>query len=169
MALCVQIVLLLLLCPLKITATAHFSLVGKELQMNVDLFSMSIVRLRIGIKDGITVKINGRKIENNNDSISTKTLIRIRDYIKNANVSLSVNACALIGILDAATSAIVCALVNMLPDVCVYPYVQGDKCEADAVVRVGINTLQIAKIAFIATFEGGKGYAGRKRIVKGSR
>ena len=57
-AVCVEIVLIALLFPIKLTATAHFSLANSSVNVQVKLAKVSIVRINVKLSDGLIVKIN---------------------------------------------------------------------------------------------------------------
>ena len=62
-AVCVEIVLIALLFPIKLTATAHFSLANSSVNVQVKLAKVSIVRINVKLSDGLSVKINGKTVK----------------------------------------------------------------------------------------------------------
>ena len=151
MALCIVVflieaVLTIVFYPIKINVKAHASLDRKSLQLNLSVLKIPIVRLRGNLAKEPYLQINGKKAKIKDNSISVDAVKGAIDYAREQKLLKYFNIIALFALDDAKNSAILCAILAMLPlGISVYGC-SGDRFDADCAIEIKINVMQILNI-----------------------
>lgn len=142
----IEAVLMLVLFPIKINVKAHASLDRKSLQLNLSVLKIPIVRLRGNLAKEPYLQINGKKAKIKDNSISIDAVKGAIDYVREQKLLKYFNIIALLALDDAKNSAILCAILALLPlGINVYQC-GGDRFDADCAVEIKINVIQILNI-----------------------
>ncbi len=143
----IEAVLMLVLFPIKINVKAHASLDRKSLQLNLSVLKIPIVRLRGNLAKEPYLQINGKKAKIKDNAISVDAVKGAIDYAREQKLLKYFNIIALFALDDAKNSAILCAILALLPlGISVYQC-GGDRFDADCAVEIKINIMQILNIA----------------------
>ena len=146
-----QFLITMLFFPLKFGAKGHASLARDRVELNLSLFGIAIVRLRIKRENGeFCMYINGEKKKPKKNVDFGKAVGVVRQF-KVQNVRLSGNLLALIGADDAKNSAMLCAAITcvlqpLFDSLRVYTARPSDALELDGKVTVHMNVLQLGSI-----------------------
>ena len=149
----VQFFIAMLFYPLKIGALGHVSLVRDKIDLNVTVLGLSVAKVRIKREDGVfRLLINGKPFKPKK-KVSPKQIVEIGKQYKIEGLRLRGNLLALIGTQDARRTAMLCAgiygIANPILQGCsVYTATASDTFEIDGRVKIKINFLQIASLAF---------------------
>lgn len=142
----IEAVLTIVLYPIKINVKAHASLDRKSLQVNLSVLKIPIVRLRGNLVKEPYLQINGKKAKKKDNSISVDAVKGAIDYAKEQKLLKYSNIIALFALDDAKNSAILCAILALLPlGIRVYGC-GGDRFDADCAMEIKINVMQIISI-----------------------
>ncbi len=142
----IEAVLMLVLFPIKINVKAHASLDRKSLQLNLSVLKIPIVRLRGNLAKEPYLQINGKKAKIKDNAISVDAVKGAIDYAREQKLLKYYNIIALFALDDAKNSAILCAILALLPlGISVYQC-GGDRFDADCAVEIKINVIQILNI-----------------------
>lgn len=153
-AICIEIIAIMLLLPIRLVATAHFTLSNEILKAQVKFCGASLVRLKVVISNGIRVEINGKTVKGRKN-ISANAMRNLAKFmIENKIVDIN-GLIAYVGAYDAKDGAILCAAIKMLPTISktVVQDVGRDRFDAECGIKIKINALQIAKA--VVTAKGG--------------
>ncbi len=116
----VNIILILLFEPIGVNCKSHFSLIRSVLFCEISIFAFKIINVIVSIDDGLKIKING-KIKKSNTNKENIDFWQAIDVIKMLEDDIKISAIALFGVGDAKNSAILCAMIDNLPNVTIYP------------------------------------------------
>ena len=142
----IETVLTIVLYPIKINVKAHASLDRKSLQLNLSVLKIPIVRLRGNLAKEPYLQINGKKAKIKDNSISVDAVKGAIDYAREQKLLKYFNIIALFALDDAKNSAILCAILALLPlGISVYGCA-GDRFDADCAMEIKINVMQILNI-----------------------
>ena len=120
----IETVLTIVFYPIKINVKAHASLDRKSLQLNLSVLKIPIVRLRGNLTKEPYLQINGKKAKIKDNSISVDAVKGAIDYAREQKLLKYFNIIALLALDDAKNSAILCAIVALLPlGISVYGFV----------------------------------------------
>jgi len=153
-AIFVEFVLMIVLFPFKINVKAHASLDRKALQLNLSLLKIPIVRLRGNLSKEPYLKINGKKAKKKDKAISVSALKKAIDYANEEKLLKYSSIIALFALDDAKNSAIVCAIMQMLPLGIRIFQSGGDRFDADCVLEMKISIVQILNIIRLVNEKG---------------
>ena len=150
----VQLFVLTLFYPLRIGALGHVSLAHDKIDINVTVFGLSVVKLRIKREDGaFRLLINGKPLKPPKKKPSIKQIKSIGKQYKLEGVRLSGNLLALVGTQDARRTAMLCAGIYgvaspIIRSCNIYTATASDTFEIDGRLKIKINALQILSLIF---------------------
>lgn len=152
-AICVEIIAIMLLLPIRFVATAHFALSNEILKAQVKFLGASLMRVKVVISNGIRVEINGKIVQRQRGISSNAIRNLVKFLIENKIVDIK-GLIAYVGAYDAKDGAILCAVIKMLPMISktIVQDASRDRFDAECGINIKINALQIAKA--IATAKG---------------
>lgn len=142
----IETVLTIVFYPIKINVKAHASLDRKSLQLNLSVLKIPILRLRGNLAKEPYLQINGKKAKIKDNSISVDAVKGAIDYAREQKLLKYFKIIALFALDDAKNSAILCAILALLPlGISVYGC-SGDRFDADCAIEIKINVMQIIGI-----------------------
>ena len=149
-AVCVEIVLIALLFPIKLTATAHFSLANSSVNVQIKLARVSIVRICVKLSDGLNVKINGKTVKS--QGISPQVPGKLFAFIVQNRILSANDLIAYVGAKDAKSGAILNALVQMssIFEKTIVKDCFEDRFDAECSIDIKINAVQATKAIAIS-------------------
>lgn len=152
-AICVEIIAIMLLLPIRFVATAHFALSNEILKAQVKFLGASLMRVKVVISNGIRVEINGKIVQRQRGISSNAIRNLVKFLIENKIVDIK-GLIAYVGAYDAKDGAILCAVIKMLPMISktIVQDASRDRFDAECGINIKINAVQIAKA--IATAKG---------------
>lgn len=144
---CAQVLLIALIFPVKLSCTTHFSLASEALNAQFKFVGISIARIKVCVREGLKVQINGKTLKNFGNGISVSQMSKVARFLfENEIVDIN-GLIAYVGANDAKNGAILCALVQMLP-IFAKTVIQDeskDRFDAECRIKIRINAVQIAK------------------------
>lgn len=144
---CIEAALILLTFPVKIGVKAHASLDRKSMQLNLSILQIPVMRLRVNLDKSPYIELNGKEIERNGQrKISVAGIKRLCAYVKSENIIKYSLMPMLVAFDDAKSSAIVCALIAMIPLNMRIFMGERERFDVDCDVIAEINLLQTLKI-----------------------
>ena len=144
---CAQALLIALIFPVKLSCTMHFSLASEALNVQFKFAGISIARIKVSVREGLKVQINGKTLKNLDNGVSVTQMGKIV-YFLVGNKIVDINGLiAYVGANDAKNGAILCALVQMLPIFAktVIQDERKDRFDAECGIRIRINAVQVIK------------------------
>ena len=149
-AVCVEIVLIALLFPIKLTATAHFSLANSSVNVQVKLAKVSIVRINVKLSDGLIVKINGKAVKS--QGISPQAIGKLIAFIAQNRIMSANDLIAYVGAKDAKSGAILSAIMQMssIFEKTIVKDCFDDRFDAECAIDIKINAVQATKAIVIS-------------------
>lgn len=152
-ALVIEIIALIAVCPIKIGLCAHASMERGKIQINVSVFKFNIVRIRVSLYDDDKIKINGKKPKNK--QINAIAIAKIAKYAKVERIFRGGKILCCMSSDNAKTTVITTAILALLPYVVgIYGFLSGERMDVDGRLSAKINLLQTAKIAVMAKKRG---------------
>ncbi len=142
-AICVEVVMIAVLLPLKFTATVHFALSDEVCKAQIKFADISILRLKVSLSDGVRVQINGKTIKNKN-RLSFSAVYSLLTFAFENKIFDARQLTAYVGTNDAKTRAILAAILQM-PSVFSKTLVrecQDERFDAECGINVKINLTQ---------------------------
>ena len=109
-AICVEIIAIMLLLPIRFVATAHFALSNEILKAQVKFLGASLMRVKVVISNGIRVEINGKIVQRQRGISSNAIRNLVKFLIENKIVDIK-GLIAYVGAYDAKDGAILCAVI----------------------------------------------------------
>lgn len=144
---CAQVLLIALIFPVKLSCTTHFSLASEAVNAQFKFAGISIARIKVCVREGLKVQINGKTLKNLDNGISVTQMGKIARFLLE-NEIVDVNGLiAYVGANDAKNGAILCAIVQMLP-IFAKTVIQDeskDRFDAECGIRIRINAVQAIK------------------------
>lgn len=147
----VEFAMIVLLVPIRLCATVHFSLKKELACVQLKLGGASLVRLVVTLSGGIKAQINGKTI-NKAPDIGAKAVNKLIAFaVENKILSIE-DLIAYVGAKDAKNGAILCAIFEILPIFSkrIVQDCKGSRLDAECDVKIKINVLQAVKAAFIS-------------------
>lgn len=139
---------MVLFYPLKISIKAHTAISTGKIQIDVKLFGLSVVRVRLNVFDGI-VMINGKRYKKHpKKRINFAQTLR---YFTSNKFLRSEKVCVVYRLDDEKNNAIIKAMLLMLPNISnIYCFEHDNNAcmEMQAVIRM--NLMQMTKALVIA-------------------
>lgn len=150
-ALCVLLASLMSICLLfqwKIAVKTHFTLSGGRLIAELSVFGMRIVSIKLIAKDGLRIFVNGKQKQPKRQRISSSALNKLLTISVKNKLIERIELAALVGTRGAGSSALLCALINMLPILQVNAYrgYSGEKCDMDIRIKISVSTLTLIRL-----------------------
>lgn len=144
---CVQVLIVALILPIGFAVTAHFSLESEAVVAQVKVAGISVARIKIGVKDGLKVQINGKTIKNRKPQISASGIKNVCGFLYENKIVDLQGLIAYVGANDAKNGAILCAIVKMLPLFSKTVVEESGKARFDAEcgIKVRISVAQAVK------------------------
>lgn len=144
-----EIMIVLLLYPMRFVIKAHFVLNMQKFVCELRLANIAILRIKCTFVNEIKVYINGKIKKRTKSKMSAKYIKKCAEIILNDIVHMDI--CAFLG-GEAKNNAILCALLNsilQMGDIRAYSSACGEKTDMDTQIRLKITILDIAKIAIL--------------------
>lgn len=146
---CLEAVITMMFLPMRIGLTGHVSLARRRAELDVKLFALRLVRVRLFVKNGrFRCTLNGKKFKK--PSNDPKKAIKMADKFLCSDIRRGGVAALRIGLDEAMMSAATGAMLQVL----LLPLAKGgvymseeDSFELDVSINMRINLLQVADIA----------------------
>lgn len=145
----IQFLITLMFYPLKVGANGHVSLAHDKIELDVRLFRLTVVRLRIKREKGVfKLLLNGKRIKGEKNKKSGSRFANVIERYRIEGLKLKGNLLALIGAQDAKITSMLCAAIGgvlspVLDGLQIYTATPSDTLEIDGRVKLKINILQI--------------------------
>ena len=151
----VEILLILLLFPIKIRAKGYFSLSTISAGIDFEIFGVAIIRIRLtNDKGDLCIKVNDKKINLTSIKLKAKSNKRIAKLVKNLfesikkrEIIINGDVLAVLGDDDPKTSALMSGAANVLFNMIgvkmrLYSDFEKERADADFVLNSKINVIQ---------------------------
>ncbi|MBO4380813.1 MAG: hypothetical protein J5815_01515 [Clostridia bacterium] len=111
----VQIALLLLVMPIRVGVQGYFALSSLSGGLDLKLFAICVVRLRLCVVDGkFELKINDKQIDKKKAQQNPQILKNVLTYLDGDNLLIYGNILAVFGGDESKNGAIICGVAEVL-------------------------------------------------------
>lgn len=151
-AICIEILLIAFFMPIRFSATAHFSLSNDIVKAQIKLANISLVRVKVCLRDGLQVQINGKEIKTVKGSISVDVARKIAVFAIGNNIFKAKELIAYVGARDAKNAAILAAIlqISSIFSKTLVRECQNERFDAECEIKIKVNAAQALKAIAIS-------------------
>ncbi len=138
--------------PIRFSATAHFSLSNDIVKAQIKLANISLVRVKVRLRDGLQVQINGKEIKIVKGGISVGVARKIAVFAIGNNIFKAKELIAYVGARDAKNAAILAAIlqISSIFSKTLVRECQNERFDAECEIKIKVNAAQALKAIVIS-------------------
>ncbi len=142
----ISLIMLIMICSFEIRVRVYFSIDRRLLLIVVEVAGVSALHFVLKlIKDEVQMIVNGKRKEIVHSSIGLGYVSKMLDIISK-NVEIRIYCSTLLAINNAMDSAIICGILQFLPNNRAYFSAKGEGIEVDLRVYGKLNLINAMKI-----------------------